>query len=746
MNLPPVSLAICMILGGANASLWAEDFTTPSIESPLMARSIGASGIRPIELDGTRLERLRTTLLTNDSVRMTGMPLPGHRSVDLQLQRINPFDSDARIEVMVADGIQIMSIPETIILGGEVVGERGSSAFIAYTDSGLEGWITSGGVSYGISDGVGGTPTIHRLDMIPIDPTWQLCQSNLIEQPLMKRGALGVPSGASADDGSLAGSIGSGPCQRVRLAIETDQELLGIFGGDRQATVGYIATLMAASSYVYSRDLNTALVVSYLRLWETDDPWVQTSTGDQLYEYQAYWESNHEDISRDLGHFLSGRGLGGGVAWLGVMCDETYNYGLSANLNGSFPYPLENNSGQNWDPMVVMHELGHNFGAPHTHDLSPAPDNCAGGDCSIGAFGTIMSYCHTCPGGLGNVRMEFTPQNIDNINAHIAQSGCDFSVSNDTMCLADDVRTGMSAPVYVDVLQNDVGVACAFAEILSFDALASEGGQVELVEGFGPDGRAVLRYTPVDEFIGTDSFEYTSVINGVQDTCMVAVNVEEAEPPDPLRAADNPVGNTTGIEVAYYALEPISFLPDFSTLESFSGEVVEDIDYESTNGAFMGSGLTDDVGALFIGWVEIPFAGQWRFSTDSDDGSALYIGDERIVDNDGTHPMQERTGAIGLEAGVHAIRVEFFERGGGAGLIVKYAAPGGALTVIPASAWSHGGAIVQTPDLNGDGVVGGEDLSLLLSQWGSDGTADFDGDGLVGGADLSFLLSFWGAL
>ena len=186
---------------------------------------------------------------------------------------------------------------------------------------------------------------------------------------------------------------------------------------------------------------------------------------------------------------------------------------------------------------------------------------------------------------------------------------------------------------------------------------------------------------------------------------MVVVNVEEAEPPDPLRAADNPVGATPGIEVAYYALEPISFLPDFSTLESFSGEVVDDIEYESTNGAFMGSGLTDDVGALFIGWVEIPFAGQWRFSTDSDDGSALYIGDQRIVDNDGTHPMQERTGAIGLEAGVHAIRVEFFERGGGAGLIVKYAAPGGALTVIPASAWSHGGALVPTPDLNGDGVT-----------------------------------------
>ncbi len=746
MNLPSTSIVLGLFMAGLGGSLHGDVLESARVESPLMANSIGTPEIRPVTLNDERLGRLKAVLAQADDVRMAGVPLPGHRSIDLDLERIHPFASDARIEVMRPGGVEVMDLPEVIILGGEVVGEPGSSAFIAYTDSGVEGWVNSGGVSYGISDGVGGTPTVHRLDMIEIDRSQPFCQADLIEQPLMKRAALGVPAASSADSGSLAGSVGFGSCQRVRLAIETDEELLGIFGGDRQATVGYIATLLAASSYVYARDLNTALVVSYLRLWETLDPWTQTGTGDQLYEYQAYWEANHEDISRDLGHFLSGRGLGGGVAWLGVMCDETYNYGLSANLNGSFPYPLENNSGQNWDPMVVMHELGHNFGAPHTHDLSPAPDNCAGGDCSIGAFGTIMSYCHLCPGGLANVRMEFTPQNITNINAHIAQSGCDFRVSDVTMCLADDVLTGMNAPVYVDVLQNDIGADCSYADIRYFDALGSEGGQIELIEGFGPDGRSVLRYTPLDEFVGTDFFEYTSVIDGVEDTCMVAVNVEEAEPPDPLRAADDPVGTTPGVQVGYYELGALSELPDFSTLESFSSEVVDNIDYPSTNGAFMGSGLSDNVGARFVGWVEIPFPGQWRFSTESDDGSALYIGDQRVVDNDGLHGMQTRLGTIGLEAGVHAITVEFFERGGGAGLIVNYAAPGAGFEIIPASAWSHGGSVQSSPDLNGDGVVGGEDLSIVLSQWGGDGTADFDDDGVVGGADLAYLLSNWGEL
>ena len=47
-------------------------------------------------------------------------------------------------------------------------------------------------------------------------------------------------------------------------------------------------------------------------------------------------------------------------------------------------------------------------------------------------------------------------------------------------------------------------------------------------------------------------------------------------------------------------------------------------------------------------------------------------------------------------------------------------------------------------DLNGDGVVNGEDLAILLSVWGlSTDEYDFDGDGTVGGGDLAFILAYW---
>jgi formylglycine-generating enzyme required for sulfatase activity len=49
-------------------------------------------------------------------------------------------------------------------------------------------------------------------------------------------------------------------------------------------------------------------------------------------------------------------------------------------------------------------------------------------------------------------------------------------------------------------------------------------------------------------------------------------------------------------------------------------------------------------------------------------------------------------------------------------------------------------------DVNGDGVVGGEDLSGVLASWGActGCSADINGDGLVDGNDLGPLLGLWG--
>jgi hypothetical protein len=46
-------------------------------------------------------------------------------------------------------------------------------------------------------------------------------------------------------------------------------------------------------------------------------------------------------------------------------------------------------------------------------------------------------------------------------------------------------------------------------------------------------------------------------------------------------------------------------------------------------------------------------------------------------------------------------------------------------------------------DLDGNGLVNGADLGLLLGAWGTAGPGDLNGDGIVNGADLGLLLGAW---
>ena len=60
----------------------------------------------------------------------------------------------------------------------------------------------------------------------------------------------------------------------------------------------------------------------------------------------------------------------------------------------------------------------------------------------------------------------------------------------------------------------------------------------------------------------------------------------------------------------------------------------------------------------------------------------------------------------------------------------------------------HGRAAEPVPcsaDINGDDIIDGGDLSLLLGTWGTPAKEyDLDGDGVVGGGDLSLVLATWG--
>jgi len=88
----------------------------------------------------------------------------------------------------------------------------------------------------------------------------------------------------------------------------------------------------------------------------------------------------------------------------------------------------------------------------------------------------------------------------------------------------------------------------------------------------------------------------------------------------------------------------------------------------------------------YKGWIRVPKDGIYAFFTESDDGSALDIGEARVVDNDGPHGMAEKQGLIALAAGWHPIRVVYFNATGSDGLKVSWQGPGLAKQPVPAAA------------------------------------------------------------
>lgn len=718
------TLSLCTSTGIAGAEVLSRSASTPT--------AVAAFG-------GLAIETNRAALTDADALVLEHVPLDMNTSVTLQLQRIDVLTSDAVIVEARHrhDGSIIedeMAAPHIDFFHGTVMGDPDSHVFLAFGEHGTNGWIEREHALHVLTthrrDGWTAIYDLHQID--PADMHWTdiRCATNEVATPMTH----------SQRNAAARGDLS---CLALRVAVETDWEFTGLFGGSTSASAEYAMTLLAAASSVYDRDIGIAITVSYLRLWaNSDDPWSGADSGAQLGQFQAHWTSQMDHVDRHLAHFLSGRGLGGGVAYLGGVCNNA-GYAVSGNINGSFPMPLEHNNGGNWDPMVVMHEIGHNCGTGHTHDsYNPPLDGCGNSDCTDADLGTIMSYCHLCSGGLSNMAMEFHPE-VQLVIENYLSTGISCELAGDgspPVAVADIVQTLLGDTVDVPVLANDYTNDCSAAILDSWDTISQDGHPVELVND-DPDA-AILRYTsPSNSEDSGDIFHYGILDgSGQPSTSAVLIVFQEA------RAADTPAATAPGPLTAYYDLESPQVLPDFDLLEPYLTEVLADVNYPSTNGVFAGSGLSDDFGVVFHGFIDVDVAGWYTLYTNSDDGSALYIGDQMVVENDGTHGMRERSGTIALQPGRHAIRVEFFERGGGAGCIVSIESSTLAKQFIPADMWSH--EIEVIGDITGDGIVDVLDLLSVILDWGSciegsDCPADLDGNGAVDVEDLLIVIGAW---
>ena len=129
-----------------------------------------------------------------------------------------------------------------------------------------------------------------------------------------------------------------------------------------------------------------------------------------------------------------------------------------------------------------------------------------------------------------------------------------------------------------------------------------------------------------------------------------------------------------GLEYAIYRGE-WDMLPDFAELKPERSGRCQDILPKSIDAP------DENVAITWTGLLRLPKDDLYAFYTSSDDGSRLWIGDRLVVDNDGLHPARENGGLIRLPAGLHRLRVEFFERSGEE--VMEVAWEGGGMGKVP---------------------------------------------------------------
>ena len=354
---------------------------------------------------------------------------------DLELSRI-PMDQVISGNAWHVDGAPATQ-PNTFqsLWRGRVMGDTASDVYLSFSTDSCIGWIKHSG----------GYEHLTFLDSrkSASQVTWiseQAYQAAGFAPNLACEVERLTPATGPIQPAPLPPSFATTTYKRVDVALECDWQLTEQFGGNVLAVANYITALFGAVSERYAQQAYAVLPIVYLGTYSTsNDPWITPDTGTgttaaMLTEFRTAWSGNLPNGAR-LAHHLSGSDLGGGRAYLNVLCNSALGFAVSSGIvryaGTTTPLPVSQGP-LNWDYKVTAHETGHNFGATHTHEFCPPVDSCADtiyfGPCQTGRIcisnGTIMSYCHTCIGGVNNIDPVFHPANAAQMQASVQNATC----------------------------------------------------------------------------------------------------------------------------------------------------------------------------------------------------------------------------------------------------------------------------------------------------------------------------------
>ncbi|WP_217621794.1 PA14 domain-containing protein [Phaeobacter inhibens] len=163
---------------------------------------------------------------------------------------------------------------------------------------------------------------------------------------------------------------------------------------------------------------------------------------------------------------------------------------------------------------------------------------------------------------------------------------------------------------------------------------------------------------------------------------------------------------STGFHARYFDVDQrLSSLEDIDwDAEPTHQELVTEIDYENSRESFWEGGSEDTFGVEISGAVQVDEGGTYRFDLGGDDGAQIMVNGQPVVENDGLHAYQTKSGEVQLDPGTHHIEVRYFENYGRAGLKLEWEGPG-----------MDGPELVTAPDMSEAQTVSGMPIAMNVA-------------------------------
>ena len=610
------------------------------------------------------------------------LPLPGGGAQALELESFLAFKPDLVLGRTTVDGERAEAyVPGLLSYRITTPGVTGVVNIMR--DHVLATFQTEGvqwELSPAIGDKLNGTHALFRTADNRLDLSFACATDELAEAQIQQ-----LPSSPATSNFPTAAC--------VEIGLDIDYSTFLTFASCSDAADWALA-MLAGVSVVYESELGNAVTLSasYLHVWEVADPYASTinNAGTMLDLFRAEWNNNapFNTYNWDLCHLLTKRtNTGtGGIAYVGVLCDpiySAYGAGFSANLDNSSTYTAGTYA---WNLNVVAHELGHNFGAHHTHwcGWTGGPiDNCYNleGDALCDPYtdnptpqvGTIMSYCHAIAGGSVTLNFHTLVENeailpriqnynscigtCDNLVTSCGYYGCtDPSYCNyDAEAVTDDGSCADYDDCGVCAGDNTSCGGCTDPTACNYNPLAElDAGNCTYATGDLPCGcvhTAAFSATNLGPFSGSGVYH---TMSGDLSEVFVSIDWSRATPPDPQSQAsdlllriDAPSGGCAeigGVSATYGCAQVSGMAWPTSWNSTAAGTYTATLDFSSlglsgsgswvlliANGDANGGDVNADVTLTFAGICDsgsegctVPVACNYNTAATVDDGSCVF--------------------------------------------------------------------------------------------------------------------------